>query len=499
MLPVGETDRLQMARQWLMAGQADKAIDTVQAALQAAEAEGHLPRLAQAWLEVGWVHAWMEEFPEAEHAFGHAVSVLNPQDPATKALRVRCLRDHGLLLAQFDRLDEAGHLLRQAQADALSLADHGAQSALVAVPLAQVLLASEQVHEARLLLEENLPALNAGDQANLFRALTLLAETRATLDLPGLEPSHLTRQEWTAELGTALVEHANSLADTSDENNSPSTDPVVLRRLLRWLVDWLETTQGVQSRLLADTCGRLANLESRLGDGPARVRAIVRAEQCYRARNEAGYAIQALQGKGLALAEMGDTAGAEVAYRAALAEAEESASGFLISQIERNLGQFRAELGDLPEAEHRLRRALKVATDNAHPELTGKAATALGMFLCHDSRGVEATSHLLMAIRVLEEGEPHRVAAEEHLACLKTGAVCACLNPERQACEMYRRLLRLALPGELVRDLQVTLVEGQMETRLDLVRELTAAEEEWVGELQGATLERLRATLPSRW
>ncbi|RLS39179.1 MAG: hypothetical protein DWH82_06430, partial [Planctomycetota bacterium] len=122
MLPVGETDRLQMARQWLMAGQADKAIDTVQAALQAAEAEGHLPRLAQAWLEVGWVHAWMEEFPEAEHAFGHAVSVLNPQDPATKALRVRCLRDHGLLLAQFDRLDEAGHLLRQAQADALSLA-----------------------------------------------------------------------------------------------------------------------------------------------------------------------------------------------------------------------------------------------------------------------------------------------------------------------------------------------------------------------------------------
>ena len=45
----------------------------------------------------------------------------------------------------------------------------------------------------------------------------------------------------------------------------------------------------------------------------------------------------------------------------------------------------------------------------------------------------------------------------------------------------------------------MTLVEGQMETRLDLVRELTAAEEEWVGELQGATLERLRATLPSRW
>jgi hypothetical protein len=60
---------------------------------------------------------------------------------------------------------------------------------------------------------------------------------------------------------------------------------------------------------------------------------------------------------------------------------------------------------------------------------------------------------------------------------------------------MYARLLRQQLPGDMVRDLQVRMVDGELETRLDLVRELTPDEEQWLSRVQAATLERLRADL----
>ena len=60
---------------------------------------------------------------------------------------------------------------------------------------------------------------------------------------------------------------------------------------------------------------------------------------------------------------------------------------------------------------------------------------------------------------------------------------------------MYARLLRQQLPGDMVRDLQVRMVDGELETRLDLVRQLTPDEEQWLSRVQAATLERLRADL----
>jgi hypothetical protein len=39
------------------------------------------------------------------------------------------------------------------------------------------------------------------------------------------------------------------------------------------------------------------------------------------------------------------------------------------------------------------------------------------------------------------------------------------------------------------------MVDGELETRLDLVRELTPDEEQWLSRVQAATLERLRADL----
>ena len=232
-----------------------------------------------------------------------------------------------------------------------------------------------------------------------------------------------------------------------------------------------------------------------MGDGPARVAAIDRAERCYRGRNEIGYAIQALQGKGLALAQMGDTIGAESAYRAGLAEARSSGSAFLVSQLSRNLGQFLAEVRRLEEAETLLRDSLAQATESAHPELTGKSATALGLFLVHSGRPDESRQFFNKALAVLDSQEPHYQAASEHLDCLDKNQTCPCLDPTRQTCEMYARLLRQQLPGDMVRDLQVRMVDGELETRLDLVRQLTPDEEQWLSRVQAATLERLRADL----
>ena len=495
--PLGqlESDRLQMARQWLQANQPDRALDTVNRALNEAMQTSDTIRQARAWFEVGWVHAWTGQLPDAEHAFCEAVRTLpGPDDePGCAPLRLRLLRDHGLLLAQTGQLDQARGVFARAQtaAGALGPADAARQRALLVMPLSQALLAAGDAVEAARRLEEALPALGGqGDENHLLQALTLLAETRATLGEIPLLPAHAPEGFNLSKLAEAIASHVSDLAQPESE-----ADPVVLRRLLRWFVEWLEHTHGEKSRVLADACGLLANLEGKLGDGHARVNAIEKAERCYRARNEAGYAIQALQGKGLALAQMGDTAGAETAYRAGLEEARATGSAFLVSQLGRNLGQFLAELGRLEESESLLREALSQAVGAAHPELTGKAATALGLFLVHANRGDEARPFLNKALAELPQEDPHHQAAREHLQCLDSGVTCPCLDPARQACELYARMLRQQLPGDLVRDLQVRMVDGELETRLDLVRDLTAGENQWLSEVQAATLERLRATL----
>ena len=50
-----ESDRLQMARQWLQANQPDRALDTVNRALNEALKTTDASRQARAWFEVGWV------------------------------------------------------------------------------------------------------------------------------------------------------------------------------------------------------------------------------------------------------------------------------------------------------------------------------------------------------------------------------------------------------------------------------------------------------------
>ncbi len=497
--PLGqlESDRLQMARQWLQANQPDRALDTVRRALTEALETTDQARQARAWFEVGWVHAWTGQFDEAEHAFGQAVSTLPGSDadehPDRAALRLRFLRDHGLLLAQMGQLEPARLAFSRAQIVAGSLHPTEAvrQRALLVLPLAQALLATGEAREAARRLEEALPGLaGAGDENSLLQALTLLAETRATLDEVPLLPHHPPEGFNLVKLAEALAAHVSDLAQPDSD-----ADPVVLRRLLRWFVEWLDITQGEKSRALGDACGLLANLEGKLGDGPARVAAIERAERCYRARNETGYAIQALQGKGLALAQMGELQGAEAAYRAGLDEARASGSAFLVSQLGRNLGQFLADMGRLEEAESLLRESLGQAMESAHPELTGKAATSLGLFLVHAGRGVEARPHFAKALDTLDPDDPYHQAAREHLDCLDRNQTCPCLDPARQTCELYARLLRQQLPGDLVRDLQVRMVDGELETRLDLVRDLTPEEEVWLSRLQAEALDRLRASL----
>jgi len=360
-----ESDRLQMARQWLQANQPDRALDTVNRALNEALETTDPAQQGRAWFEVGWVHAWTGQFDEAEHAFRQAVVALPGGDDESSMapMRMRFLRDHGLLIAQMGRLEEARAIFGRAQIAAACLSPSEAirQRALLVLPLAQALLATGEVNEAAKRLELALDGLaGAGDQNSLLQALILLAETRATLGEEPLLPNHPPENCDISKLAEALASHVSDLAQTDSD-----ADPVMLRRLLRWFVNWLETTQGEKSRLLGDALGLLANIEGNLGDGPARVAAIDRAERCYRGRNEIGYAIQALQGKGLALAQMGDTIGAESAYRAGLAEARSSGSAFLVSQLSRNLGQFLAEVRRLEEAETLLPKPPSRPTPNS--------------------------------------------------------------------------------------------------------------------------------------
>jgi tetratricopeptide (TPR) repeat protein len=221
----------------------------------------------------------------------------------------------------------------------------------------------------------------------------------------------------------------------------------------------------------------LAKLAEEVGDIGGQIAAIDRAIEIYRERRETGYAIQALQGRALALAEAGEYQEAEADYRAAHDQATMAGSLPLMSQVGRNLARFLADRDHQIEAESYFKQALEQARQAAHPELAGKALVAWGIFHTHQGRKNQAHACFDEAIPLLPQDDPHVRAANDHIESINSETACACVDPIQIAARSLRRDVRRALPPRCARSVEVLVVGDGFEVRLDLARTLTDPEQ----------------------
>jgi tetratricopeptide (TPR) repeat protein len=460
---VEESNALSMARQWLMAGETERALSTVRRQLDDATATGR--GLEHAQFDLAWVLAWTEQFDEAFKAFEKSHDIIPEADDPRALLYLRSLRDHGLLLAEHGRIEEACHWLKKVWEETGRLAGTmGPEQALLAEPLAQVLLSLGELENASKILEEAQPILAGIGHERLPGLLALRAEALGALE----KPPFASMPDLTEKGIELLFQH---LASRSDES-----DPVVMERVYQAGVEWLQKTLPASS-IHAAALGTLAGLSGSVGDVTRQVSAIDQAIEIYRERKEDGFAIQALQGRALALAEAGDDRNSEADYIAALDQASQASSLPLMSQIARNIGRFLSDRNRLDEATHYYQKAIEWAREAAHPEITGKALTAWGLFLAHQGNISRATIVLNEAIDLLPIHDNHATAAKDHLEAMAEGTACVCLDQiQVMARELRRKVLR-ALPPRTARSVDVSVDSGEFHLELDLVRPLSAGEE----------------------
>lgn len=457
------SDSLSMARQWLMAGQPDRALASVRRRLDEAVTLRRGERSAR--FELAWVLAWTDRIEEAlaEFARCHA-SPPGPDEPDASAY-VRSLRDRGLLLAEHGRLGEAADALGKAwEETGRILGRDSLEQALLAEPLGQALLSLGQTERALELLDKAVAILARQDHQRVTGALALREEARQVLG----EPSFADMPELTDEGATQLF---RDLAKRAEES-----DPVVMERVFREGIRWIEEVSPDNSELPA-AYGVLAGLSGSMGDTAAQVEAINRAIEIYRARREDGFAIQALQGRALALAEAGDDTNAEADYRAALDQATRAGSLPLMSQLARNLGRFHSDRGDDDKAHGLYKDAVDWARESSHPEMTGKALVAFGMHLAHRGDRSASKGMFAEALGLLPPSDPHAAAASGHLDAMRDGKTCVCLDPLQVMARDLKKKIRGALPPRTARAIEISFEGGQFHLQLDLVRELNDSEQ----------------------
>ena len=458
-----DSNILSMARQWLLAGQPERALSTAQRGLADASSAGC--GIEQAWFDLAWVHVWTDDLASALTAFEHSHPCRPSADDPLAVFYLKALRDHGLVLAEHGKTKQARALLQLAWDETGYLAGDGSpEQAMLAEPLAQIMLAEGESGPACDLLEAAASVLVETEGDRLPRALALLVEARAA---DGREPF-----ESMPNLNSTGADHLfQHLALRVEES-----DPIALYQVYLAGVHWLEKHHPLSSTLAA-ALGALAKLAEEIGNIGEQIKAIDRAMEIYRERRENGYAIQALQGRALALAEAGEFQEAEADYRAAHDQATMAGSLPLMSQVGRNLARFLADRGHLVEAESYFRQSLEQAKQAAHPELTGKALVALGIFHTHLGQTKKATDCFEEAIPLLPQNDPHVRAINDHIDSINSGIVCACIDPIQIAARSLRRDVRRSLPPGCARSVEVIVDGDGFEVRLDLARTLTDSEQ----------------------
>ncbi|HSD88988.1 MAG TPA: hypothetical protein VLB44_15780, partial [Kofleriaceae bacterium] len=155
--------------------------------------------------------------------------------------------------------------------------------------------------------------------------------------------------------------------------------------------------------------------------------------------------------------EAGNTSLAEAHYTDALQRATDARSR---ARAGRNFGLFLSQHERRAEARAQLHAALAAAREANDAEELGQIAVAHGIFLQHE-KDQAAEPLLVEAIRLLSPDHPDALCARSHLIALRTGGGCGCGDMSEALASAVLEMIREAVPGDLVADLEISLPDGQ--------------------------------------
>ncbi|MCY2937327.1 MAG: tetratricopeptide repeat protein [Planctomycetota bacterium] len=431
-----ETNPLEEVEQLLKQGQRDKALLLVRQGLDQAIQGGVPALIAAAWMNLAQVHGALGDFPETAKSLEKALAALPGQDndTADALARFRCLHGLGQVLIRLERKGKALEILDRAlvAAGALPGDDSARQQAITTIPLAWLLLEKADTARAMPMLESAAITLrdSEDDRPNMAQILVLIGQARIREgEEHALLPQHVPAGFPLPMLAELLAAHVQQLAQAGTAGKQ---DPRIGRDLARWTATWLDRVNPTPTRLNADMHGMVGALEGLCKRYDHQVEALEKAVRLYQKLGETTLAVKATRAKGMSLAEKGEAALAEAAFRSALAQSRELEDPQLVCEMALNLAQSLFSRGNQTEAETLLREGITAADQVENADLGAMGAVSLGLLLAHSGRMAEAGPFFTRAAGHIDPSSKIHQVAQMHLECFQQGKPCPCSAPQGQ-------------------------------------------------------------------
>jgi tetratricopeptide (TPR) repeat protein len=377
-------------------------------------------------------------------------------DDASARVRSAHLLDLARLLATRGAAEEA----ERVAGEAIALSQAGATE-VARARLALARLRLGRGRDAAELAQQALQGLWGLDGSVEALMVTALAAAQAGRDV-AIEPS------LDALPDPALDDAVQALLALASEVRPALSAAVALR-----LATYLQARRSVDDPDAIDLLTASTNLGRVAGEPTLWIEASRALVATLRRANRPGAA--ALAGLGLAAAatSAGDAGGAEIAYEAAMRDAERADDPSLPSQVLRSFGLFLAGDGRTEAAEPVLRAAIDVAGSGV---ALGRSLVAYGLVLAHAGRDDEARTALEGASGLLPPDDRDALAAAIHLDALANGHSCGCGSAQGVTGALVRALVLRSAPRGLLDDVVVDWRDGKPHVRLVVLRDPEAGE-----------------------
>jgi tetratricopeptide (TPR) repeat protein len=421
---------------------------------------------ASAEFDMAKILVSMNELPKAAAALQRAAAI-----PATEGqplkMRLDYLTNFGEVLARMGQFPEAQKIHEESLIGREKLYGKNTEGYAVGeAPLAEVLLAQNNVELAEIAIESSLAVLWKAGRPQVVPLASLRAVIRSAKygdERPLLEPFDALPPQLQVELIKACLSRL--------QRDNPKHSLYVLEELRERIED-----AEAHVDALPQVVAAYSNIAAAAGAHEQRISALEWLREHFEKANDKNQMLEASLAIALAKDAANDLDGSIAEFDATVKRAEPLGHA-VRARVLRNYGVFLSRKNKKEEADKILVEAMVASEASGEQEGLGSTLVAQGVHFHHTERAEEAKPLLARAVSVLPEKHPDSLYASGHLTAMEKGEPCGCNDPRTAVARTIAALVQPHLPKGLLTGLSVKSLEN-LSLEVALSRQPTKEEQD---------------------
>jgi tetratricopeptide (TPR) repeat protein len=411
---------------------------------------------AAAEFDLARVLVAMNSLPKAAEALRRAADV-PANDGQPQKLRLDYLTNLGEVFTRMGKFQEAVKAHEESLIAREKVYGRGTEGfAIGEAPLAEVLLATNNLEQAEIAIESSLSVLWKAGRPQVVPLAALRAVIRSAKygdERPLLEPFDALPPQLQVELIKNILGRV--------QRDNPKWSVYVLEELRERIEDAETHTEALPQVVAA-----YSNVAAATGAHQERISALEWLRNHFEKISDKNQMLEASLAVALAKDAANDADGAIKEFDATVKRAEPMGH-ITRARILRNYGVYLSRKNKKEEADKILAEALAASEASGEQEGLGSALVAQGVHFHHTERTDLGKPLLERAVSVLPEKHPDSLYAKGHLTAIEKGEPCGCNDPRTAIARTIAALVQPHLPKGLLTGLTVKSLENlQLEVAL---------------------------------